>query len=110
MRRHLGKPGMFFFGFHQLVRLLLVVHPRPTAAVFTTLLQTGVPHRATHISSLLRQPLLRLGQLGPKTSTRQHHSSALLVFHITYDGQHTTPYALQLDIPFARNVTPTTDN
>src|SRR5215204_1271564 len=91
MRWHLGKPGMFFFGFHQLVGLLFVVDPRTTAAVFTALLQTGVIHCPTRVSGLLRQPLLVLGQLDPKTSTGQHHSPALLIFHMTSDHQARRP-------------------
>src|SRR5271168_4219627 len=72
MRRRFGEPGVFFFSFHQFVGLLVVVHPPTTAPVLTALLQTGVPHRPAHLSALLRQPRLRIGQLNPKPSTGLH--------------------------------------
>jgi hypothetical protein len=73
MRRCFGKPGMLDLGFHQLVILLAVVHPRPTTPVLAALLQPGVPHHPTSVSGLLRHPHLDLGQLDPKASTRLHN-------------------------------------
>jgi hypothetical protein len=73
MRPCFGKPGMLDFGFHQFVGLLAVVHPRAPAPIVTTLPQTGVPHRPTHISGQLRHPHLIVGQLDPEPSTGLHN-------------------------------------
>jgi hypothetical protein len=76
MRRCFGQPGVLDFGLHQFVGLLVVVHPRAPAPAFTALLQTGVPHRPTHISGQLRQPHLIVGQLDPEPSTGLHNPQA----------------------------------
>jgi hypothetical protein len=76
MRRRFGKPDVFFLGFNQFVGLLFVVHPRAPAAVFTPLLKTGVPHRPTNVSGLLRQPRLGFGKFGAEPSTGLHASQS----------------------------------
>src|SRR3981189_3069298 len=72
MRRPLGQPRVLHLGFNQFVGLLFAINPGAPATVLTALLQTGVPHRPTRVSSLLCQPRLSIGQLDPKASTGLH--------------------------------------
>src|SRR5690606_1177349 len=65
------QPRMLGLGLGQLFGLRLVVHPRAAAAIFTTLLQTGIPHRPAGRANPLGELCLRVGELDPKPPPRE---------------------------------------
>lgn len=71
MPRNIFQPRVVSLGLSELVGLRPVIHPRTTATEFTTLLQSGVPHRPAHRADLLGKFNLFVGELDPKTSTGQ---------------------------------------